>query len=336
MTVPADPGGPPTGDNAPNRRRPSLRTVLRAVLGLAAVVLLVVALVRAWPQVSDDLRHVPAALAGAVALGLLAQVFAGLAYRELLADQVRSHRDAAALPDIPRAVVLPDFFLGQLAKYLPGGVWSVVAQADLAGDLGIPRGRAAGASLVTLASTAALGGALGLGGAAAGVLAEPDPWLRVLAALGAVLLLAAALVPGLFGVALGVTGRVARRDLGDRPSARALFVAAALNTATWACFGLHLVVLGSAVGGPAPWAVATVAFAAAWVLGMVAVVLPAGLGVRDAVLAGLLAPWSPSTAAAVVVALGSRFTLVVADALLAGTGAALRRRRTHRLASGPS
>lgn len=44
--------------------------------------------------------------------------------------------------DVPARRVLPWFFVGEIAKYVPGGIWSVVGRAELATRGGVDRRRA--------------------------------------------------------------------------------------------------------------------------------------------------------------------------------------------------
>ncbi len=66
-------------------------------------------------------------------------IFAAMmAWRSLLADLDST---------LPMPVAMRIFFLGQLGKYLPGSVWTVVAQADLGRDHSIPPRRTVAASV---------------------------------------------------------------------------------------------------------------------------------------------------------------------------------------------
>ena len=71
-----------------------------------------------------------------------------LAWRALLADL------GSPLP-LPAAIRV--MFVGQLGKYVPGAVWAVAAQVELARDYDVPRRRSATASLVGMATTLVVG-----------------------------------------------------------------------------------------------------------------------------------------------------------------------------------
>ena len=52
--------------------------------------------------------------------------------------------------------------MGQLGKYLPGSVWTVLVQADMASHLHVPRRRTGVASLVTIGLSVLTGLLVGL------------------------------------------------------------------------------------------------------------------------------------------------------------------------------
>jgi uncharacterized membrane protein YbhN (UPF0104 family) len=90
----------------------------------------------------------------------------------------------------------------------------------------------------------------------------------------------------------------------------------------WALFGIHIWLLSHAVGasGATTVAAAVGGIALAWALGMVAVMSPDGLGVRDGVLLAVLAPIVGRTPA-LAIALASRVMFALADVILAGVAA---------------
>jgi hypothetical protein len=124
-----------------------------AVLIFAAIVY---AIVSKWNGVRDALgtlawESVVLSFVAALA-GTLTSL---MAWRSLLADE--GHR----LPPLTAGRI---FFVGQLGKYLPGSVWSVVLQMELGKRAGVPRGRAFTSSLAWVGlslSTALCVGMLG-------------------------------------------------------------------------------------------------------------------------------------------------------------------------------
>ncbi|HWI32930.1 MAG TPA: hypothetical protein VNS83_01380, partial [Lapillicoccus sp.] len=115
-------------------------------------------------------------------------------------------------------------------------------------------------------------------------------------------------------------------------SARAIVTTVVLYAVAWLLFGLHVVVLGLAVGAGGSAALASLTgYALAGSLGMLTVVLPAGLGARDGILTLVLASAMP-VSAATAVAIVSRFVVTVVDVLAAAGGWAYARRH-HLVAS---
>src|SRR5208282_6580971 len=122
---------------------------LRAGLLAVAAGLAVYGLASQWPQVHAAL----AKLAVYDVVGAAVCVLAGLgsmmlAWRALLADL------GSPLP-LPAAIRV--MFIGQLGKYVPGAVWALAAQVELARDYDVPRRRSATASMVSMATTLVVG-----------------------------------------------------------------------------------------------------------------------------------------------------------------------------------
>lgn len=303
---------------------------LRLVLAVVVVAGVAVAVAGNWAAVSGELARVtPGTLVGAAATAALAPVLTMLGWRVVLADL------GSPLHAAPAGGV---FFVGQLGKYLPGSVWSVVAQTEMGARLHIPRRRSAVAALTTVGMAAVTGFVAGL--PAVPVLLRQEEaadlgwWLAV-----TVPLLALAFWPPLLNRGIALALRLLRRaPLEHDLSARAVLAAGGLFVGAWLCAGLHVLVLASAVAperaGSLPLAVAAVSgFCLASALGMLAVVLPAGVGVREGLLVLLLGTLMP-TASAVAVVVVSRFVTMVLDVLFAVGGWAYA--RSHHLLSASS
>src|SRR4051812_15047154 len=134
---PETPADPPSSRQA-SAHRSTLRRALRLcrpLVALLVVAALVWTIVDQWRPLQAEFAQLSIAslvLAGGAALtSVLGQM---LCWRELLSDL------GSPLALRPAGRV---FFLGQLGKYLPGSVWPVVAQMELARDLQVPRRRTA-------------------------------------------------------------------------------------------------------------------------------------------------------------------------------------------------
>ena len=140
------------------------------------------------------------------------------------------------------------FFVGQLGKYLPGSVWSVLAQAEMGARLDVPRRRSGVVGLVSIGLGVLTGLLVGL------------PALALLlgsshAASAAWLLLALPLVvvacwPRALNFLVATGLRVLRREpLEHELSGRAVLVTVLLFIASWLAFGLQTWILARSVGG---------------------------------------------------------------------------------------
>jgi uncharacterized membrane protein YbhN (UPF0104 family) len=140
-------------------------------------------------------------------------------------------------------------------------------------------------------------------------------------------LVLALLVPRVINELLTRALKLLRRPPLDQPlSGRAIFRGSLWTLAFWFVFGLHVWVLAVGLGADplAALPVAIGGFALAFSIGPLLVVLPAGAGVREAVLVVLLSSVLP-TPEATAVALTSRGLLMATDGLLALAGAVLPR-----------
>lgn len=272
--------------------------------------------------VRHELADAAASLTGArVALALLLSlVFVGctfLAWRAVLADLGSR---------VALAPALSVFGIGQLGKYVPGGVWNVVAAAEIGADHGIHRRRS-----VTAMAVATLVGVVS--GAVVGLVALPflaagalGPWGRALWTLP---LAGVVLAPPVLNRLVAAALRLARRPGLEHPLGwRGLGAGAAWSVVGWVCAGLQVWVLAVGLGMPTSartLALAVGGYALAWVVGFLVVVVPAGAGARELVLLAVLAGTLPH-AAVLLVVLTSRVLVTVVDLLMAAAGALAARR----------
>lgn len=306
-----------------SRARPL--TVVRVVVALLVLAAVVWGVARNWPEISVDLRRVDAStLALSTLFAAVGTWLTMLGWRILLADL------GSPLHLAPAAGV---FFVGQLGKYLPGSVWSVIAQADMAARLDVPRRRTGVVGLVAIGLSV-------LTGILVGLPAVPH-LLRSSSGGGGWLLLAIPAVavvcwPPLLNRLIALGLRVLRRQpLEHELSTRAVLATVALYVLAWLCFGAHTLVLAATIAGPgAPGltVAALTGYALAGSLGMLTVVLPAGLGAREGIMTLVLASAMP-VSAGTAVAIVSRFVITVVDVLAAGAGWAYARRH-HLTVSG--
>lgn len=229
---------------------------------------------------------------------------------------------------LPVSTAARIYFLSQLGKYIPGSVWPIAAQTQLSREYGVPAARAAFAAFTQIVVVVVVGAVVG---AVLLVGASPETlhsywWVLIVATLGI-----AGLLPPVFNRLLRTALRLIRRSgQYSRVPGAAIGTSAVWSIAMWAAFGGHLAALlrGAAEPGPNLLVLATGAYAMAWVVGFVIIVLPAGAGAREAALVLGLAPIL-GPGAALGVAVVSRFLMLVGDFVTAAV-AILASRRSRR------
>jgi uncharacterized membrane protein YbhN (UPF0104 family) len=306
---PADPdGAEDAGRPAARPSRPRWITIARCAFGLAVVVAILWVARQQADQVAQALGSIaPWSVLAGLGLAVAGVALPGIVWRDLLASQ------GFRTGFVPALRV---FFVAQLGKYLPGGIWSLVAQVGMSRELRVPGRQAAAATLVAMA----------LGVICALLLAAVTLPLAVPELLGtyawvflAVPVLAALLLPRSVawwsGAAFRLLGRSGPPVLLPW---RVLLRAAVLLVLSWVLLGLHVGVLVRGIDpeGRASWLLCLGVFALAWVAGFLVVVAPAGAGVREAALVLGLSGVLPA-GAVLVVAVLSRALFLVADVLLA-------------------
>lgn len=309
----------------PPRRRYFMR-VARVALAAAALIFVVLAVADRWHDVRHQLGLVNPATVVLAGLAVLAATLAGMmSWRAVLADL------GSPLPVLPAARVM---LLGQLGKYIPGSLWSVVAQAELGRDLGVPRRRSAAAGMVYNALGLGLGLLLAVVSLPALLRSQEVPgWVGWVVAVSPISLVCFA--PPVLTRLVNLALRLLRRQPLDQPfswagTARAVGWMAVM----WLFMSLHVWLLGVGLGAR-PGALllpAAGGYAAAWSAGFLVVIAPAGAGVREAVLTATLASaLAGGSAAALTIALVSRLVATAADVVAALLGQALGRRRPTRV-----
>lgn len=294
--------------------RKRLLDVVRIIVALLVLGAVVIAVWRNWSEVSSHLRDVPATtLIGAFVLALLAPIFSLLGWRVLLNDL------GTRLP-VPAGASV--FFVGQLGKYLPGSVWSVVAQADLGSRLGVPRRRMGIVGLLSILLAVLTGAIVGV--PAIPLLLARSGEVRSLWWFAPALVLLLLLWPRLLNRGIALTLRLLRREpLEHSLTAPAIGLTSFWFVLAWLSAGLSLLVLAHAMSPLTPvrdlFVTSICGFALASAIGMFSVIVPAGVGVRDGVLAVLLGALMPFPAAIAIVVI-SRFFTVIADVVVAALG----------------
>ena len=276
------------------------------VLLLAGLVFLLVRLRSIWRDSHVELAHVGWGwfLAGLVVTtcGVFASGYIWLAILRQLG--VRTRRRWAGI-----------YFQAQLGKYIPGTVWQYAGRVALARTRGITL-RAVAVSVPAELGACALAALL-----------------ISLVLLGPVAAFGAALVLCLISLDLYRRDGILPRMLGDAgerdvpAGVRAALTVLPLYVGAWLAIGGGFWLTARAlIDVPvSDIAMYIAAFCAAWLVGLVAVYAPGGIGVREALLVAILRGRIGS-ADAIVIAAASRAVLTLADLGVAGAGVLLLRR----------
>lgn len=286
------------------KRTPAKWLVLALQLLVVALVLFFIgrAIARLWPQVREvEWRLSPVPLIAAALTGVLCQGLLATGWRLSL-------RLCGA--DISWIGAAHSNALGQLGKYVPGKVLTLVGKAYLASQHGVPGPRATVAMFIEVASMVSTSLAVGSVYVVA-VLPEE----RGLVPLAGLLVVAslATLHPALLPRALNALFvKLGREPVDLAYDLRTAAQLAATHVAFWLAVGLGLWILSEGLGLGVPWLPLTAAFAISWAAGFLSFIFPGGLGVREYALARLLGP-AATAGAAMGIALASRAWILAAE-----------------------
>ncbi len=248
---------------------------------------------------SEVARADPAWLALAVAAAATAIVDVAWGWRYAL-------RTLGA--ELPVRRVVPWFFVGELAKYVPGGVWSVMGRAELANRGGVGRKRAYASVALSLATAylaAMLVAAVFLPFAADGASSWYGLCLLVLP-LGVI-----GLHPRMLGGAFHLASRLLRRPLDLAvPAWRESLLLVARYVPAWLLVGTATWAVARSITADVSFPRVVFAAVLSWVVGFLAVPVPSGAGVREAV---LFATSGLPRDRSVYVAVTARLVFVVVD-----------------------
>jgi glycosyltransferase 2 family protein len=204
--------------------------------------------------------------------------------------------------------------VSSLGKYVPGKVWAVAGMALMSKDAGIAPWAATGSAVILQALAVGTGAAVAAC-TGAGALESARPGIRV-----ALLALVAASVTGivllLWPPVLRRLLSLAGSDLtgGTAPAAGGIAFGIASNFVAWVGYGVALWLLARGIlpDSGLTLLLAIAAFAASYLAGFLALLVPGGFGVREGLLI-LMLQGPMGIGAATVLALASRLLLTVTE-----------------------
>ncbi len=269
----------------------------------------VIIVVSRWSELSAALRTMSWGLVAAAAVPAAAGTWLGvLGWRAVIVD-------LGGQLSVSQAGRV--FLIGQLGKYLPGSIWSFLAQAELARDHEVSRKATLTGSMIAIAIS--LGG-----GAIVTVLMLPlgaaDAFRRYWWVSLIIPLCVITLHPRILGPVLDRGLRMIRRQpLEQYPTYRGQLTSACWYVLGWILLGLQAWLLMLSLGAPAARSlpIAIGGFALAVVLGVIFIPAPAGAGIREVAMVVAFSSVLTSSEA-LAVALTSRIMLTALDFVLAG------------------
>ncbi|MBW3093179.1 flippase-like domain-containing protein [Bifidobacterium sp. 82T10] len=296
--------------------------VTRWVFLAVALAGLLWAVIKNWDSLVSALAVLPPWIAAVSVLLSIVYVFFTLwSWKVILADLGS---------DLTWNAAVQLFGVSQIGKYIPGGVWNIVAAAEIGRDHKIPARRSVTAMtvavLISLLSGTGIGVITVLG---TSVSIQVPTWMIVLL----LAVLVALLTPPVLNRLIGFGFALLKRPAPERQMTfRGLGLATLLAVIAWAVAGVQVWLLAVGFGmkaGIAGMMLAIGAYALAWVVGFLVVFVPAGTGVRESVL-GLFFAGVLSSGGVLAVVLVSRIAMTIADLVFAGVGALLlQRHKSH-------
>jgi len=229
---------------------------------------------------------------------------------------------------LPFAVAARIWFVSNLGKYVPGKVWQIAAMGALAQKSGVSAAAAIGSSLLVnlvsvlagfavIAITAAgrVGALIGSQTANGGERSAEFIVVSIAIAGAVVLVLAPVAVPTLAAFA----GRVSGRQIAiPRVPPSAVWVAAVSTVASWVLYGLAFWLFARGITPRATGNASSymAVYTGSYLAGYLALFVPGGFGVREAVLVIAMPRFGLASAAdAAVIAITSRLWLTILEIL---------------------
>ncbi|MBD8044216.1 flippase-like domain-containing protein [Arthrobacter sp. Sa2BUA2] len=297
----------------PQTKRQKITDFARRALLVIVLAAAVYAVVTQWPEVKSTVYGMTWWQITASLLLLIPGVLLGmLMWRVVLLGILDSDHSAVK----HRSVLNNIYLIGQLGKYVPGSVWAFVLQMELGRKHGLGRAQVFVASLISTGIT--VGASLVVGALALPALANQEPALQWLYILLPVVLLA--MHPRIVTFLVNLVLKIFRRQPLTTPlRASTMILSFGLGVGMYAFFGLHLWLLSSQEAGLGLVNLffLTGALALGMTTGVMAFLLPAGIGAREAIV-GLALASMTTVGAATALALLSRLLFTVADLLCVG------------------
>jgi hypothetical protein len=292
----------------------SRRSLFRAARWVFAALVLffaVRALAGQWNQVGSRLLNIQFGwrhIASATVLIFVTYALLIEGWRRILSgwDSKLAFRPAARI-----------WFLSNLGRYVPGNIWSLTAMGVMARERGLSGLAAAGSSVIMQSVTLATGTAIVMV-TSAKLLGQPLLVGATVLLLVVGVVTAPRYMPRLAVWAAGLSGR---EIVTPSIPPSGIWTAALASTASWLLYGLAFQLFVRGLLGAAPGEISSyiAVYTAAYILGFISPIAPAGLGVREITLAAFMTQVGLANEAdAALAAIAARLWLTVAELVPSG------------------
>jgi glycosyltransferase 2 family protein len=209
------------------------------------------------------------------------------------------------------------WFLSNLGKYVPGNIWSLTAMGVMARERGVSAIAAAGSSVIMQMVSLATGTAIVM---VTGAKLLGQPLLVGAAVLLLVVILLSA--PKFLPPMAAWAGSIVGRDIAPPfVPATSIWTAAVASTLSWLFYGVAFQLFVRGLLGSAPGEISSyiAVYTAAYILGFISPIAPAGLGVREFTLAAFMTQLGLANEAdAALVAIAARLWLTLVELVPSG------------------
>jgi uncharacterized membrane protein YbhN (UPF0104 family) len=216
--------------------------------------------------------------------------------------------------------------IGNLGKYIPGGIFQVVGRGELATRGGVPRAVAYNSVALSMGATYLCGGLVSAILLPFALLENGSIgsswWVFLIIPIG-LIALHPAVLRKVFAIAERVFGKGEKPQV---PSWTASVGLVARHAPGWLLNGLACWLVALCFDPSAPFFIVMFAGIVSWVAGFLVIVVPSGLGVREAIFTAITAASMASSTAATI-SIVSRLVFVAGDLLGAALAVAIRDRR---------
>jgi len=209
------------------------------------------------------------------------------------------------------------WFLSNLGKYVPGNIWSLTAMGVMARKRGLSAIAAAGSSVVMQTVSLATGTAIVMV-TGAKLLGQP---LLVGAAVVLLLLILLSAPRFLPPLAQRIGDLIGRDIASPSVPATSIWTAAVASALSWLFYGVAFQLFVRGLLGTAPGELSSyiAVYTAAYILGFISPIAPAGLGVREFTLAAFMTQLGLANEAdAALVAIAARLWLTIVELVPSG------------------